>query len=100
MTHVLKKLEVIISALKGTASRVIKKNIKFGIQVPQTLIEAFGIDKKNGYHMWRDGITKEINTVMITFKLLDEGEKPPPSYQEIRFHIIFDIKMEYFRQKA
>ena len=37
---------------------------------------------------------------MIAFKLLDEGENPPPTYQEIRFHMIFDTKMEYFRQKA
>jgi hypothetical protein len=25
---------------------------------------------------------------------------PPPAYQEIRFHMIFDIKMEDFRRKA
>ena len=37
---------------------------------------------------------------MIAFKLLDDGEKPPPTYQEIRCHMIFDIKMEYFRRKA
>ena len=36
---------------------------------------------------------------MIAFKLLDEGENPPPTYQEIRCHIILDINMEYFRQK-
>ena len=37
---------------------------------------------------------------MIAFKLLDEREKPPPTYQEIRCHMIFDIKMEDLRRKA
>ena len=36
---------------------------------------------------------------MIVFKLLDEGENPPPTYQEIRCHMIFDMKMEYLWQK-
>ena len=69
----LKNQEAIISALKGTASMVIKKNIKFGIQVPQTLIEALRPDKNNGNHLCRDGIANEINAVMIAFKILNEG---------------------------
>ena len=39
VNHVLNKIEAIISALKGKASWVIKKNIKFGIRVPKTVIE-------------------------------------------------------------
>ena len=50
--------------------------------------------------MWRYGIEKEVNTVMIAFKLLDEGEKPPHTYQEIICHMIFDINMEDFCKKA
>ena len=61
----LKKREAIVSALKGTSQRIMKKNIKFGIRVPQTVIEAFILDKNNGNHLWRDGIAKEINEVMI-----------------------------------
>ena len=95
----LKKRESIISALNTTASRVIKKNIKFGIQVPKKVKEAMRLNENNRNHLWRDGIVKEINVVMIEFKLLDEGENTPPTYQEIRFHMIFDIKMEDFQQK-
>ena len=95
----LNKHEAIISALKGTASRVIKKNTKFGIRVPQTVNGAMRLDKKNGNHLWIDRIAKEVKTVMIVLKLLDEGYNPPPTYQEIRCHIIFDIKMEYFQRK-
>ena len=100
MTHVLKKRESIISALKGTSSQVIKENIKFGIIVSQTVNKAMRLDEKNGNHLWRDGITKEINKVMMALKPLDEGDNPPPTYQEIRCHMIFDINMEYFQRKA
>ena len=79
---------------------MIKKNIKFGIREPQTVIEALIPDKNNGSRIWRDGIANEINAVMIELKLLDEGENLSPKYQEIRCHMIFDIKMEDFRQKA
>ena len=58
------------------------------------------IDEENGNHLWRDGIAKDIDGVIIAFKLIDYGEKPPPTYQEIRCHMIFDIKMEDFRRKA
>ena len=67
----LKKQEAIISSLKGASSRVIKKNIKFLIQVPPTVIEALRLDENNGNHLCRDNIAKEINAVMIAFKLLD-----------------------------
>ena len=69
----LKKREAIISALKDAVSRVVKENIKFGILVPQTVNEALRLDKNNGNNLWRDGIAKDINAVMIAFKLLDEG---------------------------
>ena len=50
--------------------------------------------------MWIDDIEKYINEVMISFKLLDEGENLLPAYQEIIFHMIFDIKKEDFRRNA
>ena len=96
----LKKQEAIISALNGTASRVIIKNIKFGIKVPQRVNEALRLDENNGNHLWIYGIEKEINSVTIAFKLLNGREKPPPTYQEIRYHMVFDIKMEDFRKKV
>ena len=71
VTHVLNKKESIISALKFTSSRVVKKNIKLFIWVPQTANEAMRLDKKNGNHLWRDGMSKEINAFIISFKLLD-----------------------------
>ena len=82
----LKKREPIISALKGTSSQLVKKNIKFGFRVPQKVNEAMRLNEKNGNNLWRYGIAKEIDTVIIEFKLLNEGENNPPTYKKIRCH--------------
>jgi hypothetical protein len=34
--------------------------------------------------------------VRIAFKILNGNESVPPTYQEIRCHVIFDVKMEDF----
>jgi len=36
----------------------------------------------------------------VAFQTLKEGEAVPPTFQEIRCHLIFDVKMEDFRRKA
>ena len=41
-----------------------------------------------------------MKAVRIAFKILHGDEKVPPTYQQIRCHIIFDVKMEDFRRKA
>jgi hypothetical protein len=41
-----------------------------------------------------------MNNVRIAFKVLNDKEAIPPTYQEIRCHMIFDVKMEDFRQNA
>jgi hypothetical protein len=45
-------------------------------------------------------LRKDINNVRIAFKIINGEESAPPTYQEIRFHMIFDVKMEDFRRKA
>ena len=58
------------------------------------------LDENNGNCLRIDVIAKDTNAVMILFKILDEGEKPPPTYQEIIYHMIFDIKTGDFRRKV
>jgi hypothetical protein len=41
-----------------------------------------------------------MKNVRIAFKILNGEESVPPTYQEIRCHMIFDVKMEDFRRKA
>jgi hypothetical protein len=38
--------------------------------------------------------------VRIAFKILEDGVMVPPTYQQIRCHLIFDLKIESFRRKA
>jgi hypothetical protein len=40
-----------------------------------------------------------MKNIIIEFKILNEEESVPPTYQEIRCHKIFDAKMEDFRCK-
>jgi hypothetical protein len=41
-----------------------------------------------------------MKNVRISFKIMNEDESVPPTYQEIRFHVIIDVKMEDVRRKA
>jgi hypothetical protein len=37
---------------------------------------------------------------MIAFKVLNDDEPVPPAYQQINYHMVFDMKMESFHCKA
>jgi hypothetical protein len=95
--HVLKKRNRIIAAV---TKRLHKRTHKFGIQVPKTWDEAVKLDEGNGNTLWQYAIRKEMNKVRIAFKVLNGEEAIPPTYQEIRCHMIFDVQMEDFRRKA
>jgi hypothetical protein len=41
-----------------------------------------------------------MKNVIIAFKILNGEESVPPTYQDIRCHMIFDVKMKKFRCKA
>jgi hypothetical protein len=58
------------------------------------------LDKEHDNTLWQDAVRKEMKNVRIAFKILNGEESPPPNYQEIRSHMIFDVKMEDFRRKA
>jgi len=98
--HVLKKRDSIIAQVKRRSARYLKRTHKWGLEVPQSVDDALAIDKRNGNTFWADAIAKEMKNVRVAFKILENGEKPPPGFQFIRCHMIFDIKMEDFRRKA
>ena len=73
---------------------------KFGICVPKSVAKAKRLNEENGDTLWWEAICKEMKNVRIAFEEF-EGDKIPPGYQEIRCHMIFDIKMgENFRRKS
>jgi hypothetical protein len=45
-------------------------------------------------------VRKEMKNVIITFKILNGEESFPPTYQDIRCHMIYDVNMDDFRCKA
>ena len=97
---VLRRRDRIIAQVKSRQTRYLKKRFKFGIEVPKTIKEAYAIDKKNGNTKWADSIAKELRNVKVAFKILDQDDRVPIGYQQIRMHWIFDIKMEDFRFKS
>ena len=97
--HVIKKQKQIIAKVK---SKYWTRTHKFGIRIPKSVKEAKELDAQNGNTLWWDAILKEMTNVRIAFELFDGDEKDlPPQFQEVKCHIIFDIKMgENFRRKA
>jgi hypothetical protein len=81
---------------------------KFGIRLPKTVEEAYQIDEEMGITFWRDTIEKELKKVRVAFEKLDgsvdemqSGQATRPGYQEIKYHWVFDIKIDgNFTRKA
>ncbi len=96
----LKKRDRIISLVCKRTTHYLKRTHKFGIEVPKTVKEALTLDRKNGNTLWVDAIAKEMKEVWIVFNILPDGHSAPNGYQKIPCHMIFDVKMEDFQQKA
>jgi Reverse transcriptase (RNA-dependent DNA polymerase) len=89
-------------------SRYWKTNHKYGIKLPHSVQEALQIDKETGTDFWWKAIQKEMKKVMIAFEY-DESLTPDQireglakgsyvGFQEIRCHMIFDVKMDLTRK--
>ena len=66
--------------------------------MPNTVEEAYALDKQNNSSCWRDTIKKEMKNVIIAFNLLDEGDKPPVGYAKLKVHLVFDVKLDLTRK--
>ena len=84
--------------IKQVTHRLAKKQVKFGIKVPNSVDEALSLDKENGNSLWHDAIQKELRNVLVAFQLLEEGEHLPVGSKEIPYHIIFDVKLDLTRK--
>eukprot|EP00957_Ditylum_brightwellii_P132163 10077067-Ditylum_brightwellii.AAC.1 len=102
---VLRRRNRIISKVK---SRYWKTTHKFGIELPHSVAEALKLDGKNGNDFWRRAIEKEMKKATPAFEKEEElspddvrNGKGLVGYQEIKCHMIFDIKMDgNFTRKA
>ncbi len=93
----LKRRNRIIAAIN---KRYHKRTHKFGIEIPKTYEDCVRIDKENGNTYWQDAIRKEMAKVRIAFKTLGDVEQVPPTFQQVRCHMVHDVKMENFQRKA
>jgi hypothetical protein len=80
---------------------------KFGIRVPKTVEEALEIDRATGTQHWEKALWKEMSKVKVAYKLMEginpedvrHGKVPQMiGFQEIKCHIIFDVKMDFTRK--
>ena len=60
--------------------RFLKKTFKLGIEVPNSVREAYALDKKNGDTKWADAIRKEMGNVLLAFRIGADGETIPIGY--------------------
>ena len=96
----MRKHDQILSLIKRWNVCYLKWTHKFGIKLPKTMAEALKIDQKTGMTFWADAIAKEMKDIKFTFQILPDGQSAPIGYQKIPCHMVFDIKIEDFRQKA
>ena len=93
--HVLMKRQTIINKVRA---RMTKKHMKFGIDVPTTVLEAERLDTLNKNDFWSKAIAKELKNVIIAFQLLEDGEQIPVGSKHIGYHFIFDVKFDLTRK--
>ena len=70
VNQILKKRDRIISLVKKRNTRYLKKTSKYGIELSQSVADAYLIDKKNGNTHWADVISKEMENDKIAFDIL------------------------------
>ena len=97
VTKTLRKKDRIIAKIGARKAR--KPNLKFGVEIPANVKEAKVLDARNWNTIWQDAIKKEYDNVKAAFKLLKDGEKPPPTFTKIICHLIFEVKFD-LRRKA
>ena len=90
----IKQRDAIISKM----TKRVRKQMKFGIDLPATYEEAVALDQKNGNTLWQDATRKEMSNVEVAFKFLDDGTSLPIGFKKITCHLIFDVKFDLTRK--
>jgi len=102
--EIMQKKRCIINKIK---MKYWKTTHKFGIKIPKLVEHSLQIDYEAGTDYWQKAIKKVVKNVRVAFQWFTEGldgDQGPSllqGYQEIRCHMIFDIKMDRdFTRKA
>lgn len=98
MPHTLKKKARIISKIK---SKHWEKTHKYGIRILKSVQDAIRLDAQNGNTLRWDAIMSEMKNVRPAFEAHEGDIKDLVGYQEIKCHVIFDVKLgKNFRRKT
>ena len=101
---VLRKRNRIINKVK---SRYWKTTHKFGVKLPKSVKEALQFDRENGNDLWEKAIKKEMGKACVAYEVVDgcdpnqartNNEPRLTAFQEIKCHLIFDVKMDFTRK--
>ena len=75
---------------------VSKATHKYGIEIPTSVEHTEEIDKRNQSTFWQDAIN--LSNIGIAFKILEQGETPPPGYKTSSGRMIYTVKMDLTRK--
>lgn len=89
VNRVLQKRNAIVSSVN---SRIARVTHKYGIEVLTSVEHAHKIDERNDNDYWDKAIKKEMDTVLVAFRILAKGEKPPVGYTKSSGHIVLMLK--------
>ena len=97
--YMLKKRNRIVAKVK---SKYWIRTHKFGVRIPKSVQEAKELDHQNGNSLWWEAICNEMKNVRPAFEVWEKDiSQIPPSYQQIKCHMVFDVKLgENFHRKA
>lgn len=78
-----------------------QRKVKYGVQVPVDVRDAYSLDSTNNDSFWADAIKKEIASLLALdcFEFKEPGYKPSDSYQFCPLTMIFEVKQDG-RRKA
>ena len=93
--YTLKKRDTIIASVR---QRIAKTTHKYGIIISTSWKNAQEIDTKNGTHLWRDALAKEMQNVGVAFNVLVNHQNVPVGWTKATGHLIWDVKMDFTRK--
>ncbi len=62
--------------------------------------DAYSINIATGTSFWCDAIKLEMKNVHVSIDVLPDGVAPLSDHQYMKYHMIFDVKMEDFCHKT
>ena len=54
--------------------RITSKKIKFGVEIPSIVKEAFHLNLENSNKLWQEALAKEMANSIVTFQILEADE--------------------------